>query len=95
MAFYPADWSPIWGDQVALYNEILPVFRKCDAELLDSVVPRGPLPVTVTSIFRCSPISRPRARSQRNTARPRAPALAPITLVEYGDYARIARWRIP
>ena len=35
MAFYPADWSLICGDQVTLYNEILPVFRKCDAELLD------------------------------------------------------------
>ena len=44
LAFYPADWSLICGDQVTLYNEILPVFRKCDAELLDSVVPRGLCP---------------------------------------------------
>ena len=35
LAFYPADWSLVCGDQVTLYNEILPVFRKCDAELLD------------------------------------------------------------
>jgi peroxiredoxin len=34
LAFYPADWSPVCGDQMALYNEILPEFRKLDAELL-------------------------------------------------------------
>jgi peroxiredoxin len=34
LAFYPADWSPICGDQVTLYNEILPEFRKHYAELL-------------------------------------------------------------
>ena len=26
LAFYPADWSPVCGDQMALYNEILPEF---------------------------------------------------------------------
>jgi peroxiredoxin len=34
LAFYPADWSPVCGDQMALYNEILPEFRKHEAELL-------------------------------------------------------------
>ena len=34
LAFYPADWSPVCGDQMALYNEILPEFRKFGAELL-------------------------------------------------------------
>jgi peroxiredoxin len=34
LAFYPADWSPICGDQLALYNEVLPEFRKYRAELL-------------------------------------------------------------
>ena len=34
IAFYPADWSPVCGDQMALYNEILPEFRKHGAELL-------------------------------------------------------------
>src|SRR5258707_495212 len=24
LAFYPADWSPVCGDQMALYNEVLP-----------------------------------------------------------------------
>ena len=26
--FYPADWSPVCGDQTALYNEVLPEFQK-------------------------------------------------------------------
>jgi len=34
IAFYPADWSPTCGDQIALYNEILPEFQKFGAELL-------------------------------------------------------------
>ncbi len=34
LAFYPADWSPVCGDQMALYNEVLPEFRKLGAELL-------------------------------------------------------------
>jgi peroxiredoxin len=34
LAFYPADWSPVCGDQMALYNEILPEFQKHGAELV-------------------------------------------------------------
>jgi peroxiredoxin len=34
IAFYPADWSPVCGDQMALYNEILPEFAKSGASLL-------------------------------------------------------------
>src|SRR5438445_12216005 len=34
LAFYPADWSPVCGDQMALYNEVLPEFQRYDAELL-------------------------------------------------------------
>jgi peroxiredoxin len=34
LSFYPADFSPVCGDQMALYNEILPEFRKHGAELL-------------------------------------------------------------
>jgi peroxiredoxin len=26
LAFYPANWSPVCGDQMALYNEMLPDF---------------------------------------------------------------------
>ena len=34
LAFYPADWSPVCGDQMTLYNEVLPEFRKHNAALL-------------------------------------------------------------
>src|SRR5882672_6212443 len=34
LTFYPADWSPVCGDQMALYNEVLPEFQRCGAELL-------------------------------------------------------------
>lgn len=34
LAFYPADWSPVCSDQMALYNELLPEFRRFQAELL-------------------------------------------------------------
>jgi len=34
LAFYPADWSPVCGDQMSLYNEILAEFQKHGAELL-------------------------------------------------------------
>ncbi len=34
LAFYPADWSPVCGDQMALYNEILPEFEKHHASLI-------------------------------------------------------------
>jgi peroxiredoxin len=34
LVFYPADWSPVCGDQVALYNEILPEFREYGAEII-------------------------------------------------------------
>jgi peroxiredoxin len=33
LAFYPADWSPVCGDQVTLYNEILPEFQRFGAAL--------------------------------------------------------------
>ncbi|MGZ4376436.1 MAG: redoxin domain-containing protein [Gaiellaceae bacterium] len=34
MAFYPADWSPVCTDQMALYNEVLPEFKQLGAELV-------------------------------------------------------------
>lgn len=34
LAFYPADWSPVCGDQMALYNQILPEFHRAGAQLL-------------------------------------------------------------
>jgi peroxiredoxin len=34
LVFYPADWSPVCGDELALYNEVLPEFRHHEAEVL-------------------------------------------------------------
>jgi peroxiredoxin len=34
LAFYPADWSPVCGDQMALYNQILPEFHRLKAQLV-------------------------------------------------------------
>lgn len=34
LAFYPADWSPVCGDQMALYNEMLKYFGRHNAQLL-------------------------------------------------------------
>src|SRR4029077_3046895 len=34
LAFYPADWSPVCGDQMALYNEMLSEFQNFRAQLL-------------------------------------------------------------
>ena len=34
LAFYPADWSPVCGDQMSLYNEILEEFTRFDAVVI-------------------------------------------------------------
>ena len=33
LIFYPADWSPVCGDQIALYNEMITLFNKYNAQL--------------------------------------------------------------
>jgi peroxiredoxin len=34
LVFYPADWSPVCGDQLGLYNELLEEFGRHNAQLL-------------------------------------------------------------
>ncbi len=34
LVFYPGDWSPVCGDQIALYNEIRPEFERLGAAIL-------------------------------------------------------------
>ncbi len=34
LAFYPADWSPVCTDQMALYSQILPTFAEYNAQVL-------------------------------------------------------------
>jgi peroxiredoxin len=73
LAFYPADWSPVCGDQLALYNEVLPEFKRFAAALLGisvdgaGVMPRTPRTADCTSRF--SLISTLKERQHRPTAR--------------------------
>lgn len=32
--FYPADWSPVCSDEIAIFNELIPEFHKFQAELI-------------------------------------------------------------
>ncbi|MCU0625934.1 MAG: redoxin domain-containing protein [Gemmatimonadaceae bacterium] len=34
LVFYPADFSPVCGDELALYNQLLPEFHRVGAELV-------------------------------------------------------------
>jgi len=34
LAFYPGDWTPVCTSQLALYNQVLPLFKEHDAQLL-------------------------------------------------------------
>jgi peroxiredoxin len=34
LAFYPADWSPVCSDQMVLYQELVPEFKKYNAQML-------------------------------------------------------------
>jgi hypothetical protein len=71
LAFYPADWSPVCGDQMALYNEVLPEFHKYNAEVLgisvDGAWCHEALPGTAICIFRCWPIFIRKGPSQSST----------------------------
>ncbi len=55
LVFYPADWSPVCGDQLALYNEVLPLIKKHRAEVIG---------ISVDGIW-CHLASRPRSRKYR------------------------------
>lgn len=34
ITFYPADWSPVCGDELAVFNQVLPEFKKYNAQLM-------------------------------------------------------------
>jgi peroxiredoxin len=65
LAFYPADWSPVCGDQMGLYNEIMPEFHRFNAEVLgisvDGYGATQRLRTIANCIFRCSPTSNRKA----------------------------------
>ena len=45
LVFYPADWSAVCGDELAVFNEMLPLFQRFNADLIgisvDSVSSHG------------------------------------------------------
>ncbi len=69
LAFYPADWNPVCGDQMALYNETLKVFKKHNAEIVGISVDgkwcHMALPITENSIFHCLLILNPKVKYQK------------------------------
>jgi peroxiredoxin len=72
LAFYPADWSPVCGDQMSLYNETLKIFKKYNAELLGISVDSKWCHAAYSSgtcISPCWQILNPRAPLQNNMAR--------------------------
>jgi len=75
LAFYPADWSPVCGDHMALYNEVLPEFRRFNAELMGiSSMARGATPHSpriASSGFPCWRTSNQKAPWRELTARTR------------------------
>ena len=34
LIFYPADWSPVCNDELAVFNELLPEFERFDAQIV-------------------------------------------------------------
>ena len=67
LAFYPADWSPVCGDQMTLYNEILPELNFLGSRSIATGAMRHSQR-TVTCISRCFPILNRKAPSQSNMA---------------------------
>src|SRR5207248_11400440 len=61
LAFYPADWSPVCGDQMALYNEVLPEFERYHAQLLG---------ISVDGVW-CHKIGRASCRERVGSSAPR------------------------
>ena len=72
LAFYPADWSPVCTDQMALYNEILPEFQRLGAALVGISIDHAWCHVAFAQsrncTSHCSPTFIQRAKSRRRTA---------------------------
>src|SRR5260370_839126 len=65
--FCPADWSPVCGDQVVIYNELLDEFRRLGAAVCGISVPALTSTVGPT---RASPWSSTATTSVRTAERP-------------------------
>ena len=44
LVFYPADWSPVCSDQLALYNELKPEFSEFEAQIIGDLRRRRLVP---------------------------------------------------
>jgi AhpC/TSA family protein len=71
LAFYPADWSPVCGDESALFKELLPEFGKHGAQLMGISVDRvwchAAYAGIESCISPCWPTSNPRGPFQRSS----------------------------
>ena len=71
LTFYPADWSPVCGDQMSLYNEMLHYFGKYNAEILGISVDGKWCHAAFREArklhLHCLQISNPRVRYQKFT----------------------------
>ena len=71
LSFYPADWSPVCGDQITLCTQVREEFHKYDAEIIgisvDSAWCHQATQRITTSTFHFSPIFIPKARLRRST----------------------------
>jgi peroxiredoxin len=72
LSFYPADWSPVCGDQITLYNQVRPEFQKNGAEILgisvDGAWCHQAYASTITFTSRFWRIFIQKVLSRRNTA---------------------------
>jgi hypothetical protein len=76
LAFYPGDWRPNCGDQMALYNEVLPELRnsarRCWAFQWTVRGVIEPLPTRRSFTFRCSRSWNMATTSARHVVKPTA-----------------------
>jgi peroxiredoxin len=71
--FYPADWSPVCGEQTTLYNEILPEFERYRAQLVgvsvDSAWCHAAFANKIICVTHLPLTSSPKGRLRRSTGR--------------------------
>ena len=96
LVFYPADWSPVCGDQIGVYNEMQAEFdeytRSCSAFRLTASGATGHSPKHVTSISPCSLTSNPKATYRVATAHIARRTASPSARSFVIDAEGVVRW---
>src|SRR5206468_8687929 len=59
LVFYPADWSPVCGDELALFNEVLPEFQRYGAQVVG---------ISVDGVWCHKAYAKARNRSEEHTS---------------------------